>query len=218
MENRKGIFITFEGGEGAGKTTQIKFFKEYLEKKGYEVEITREPGGTLIGEKIRELLLNPDNKEMDFLAELLLYYASRAQHLYEKIVKLKNEGKIVICDRFSDSTLAYQGYGRGLDKELIKKLTNIVENGNGPNLTFLIDIEPKLGLERAKKLTQDKKGDRMEQEKMEFYKKVRKGYLEIAEDEPERVKIIDGNEDIKIIMRKLQEIFEKIEKDNYKEK
>ncbi|BDU49673.1 dTMP kinase [Haliovirga abyssi] len=213
MKNKRGLFITFEGGEGAGKTTQIELFKKYLEEKGYEVEVTREPGGTLIGEKIRELLLDVKNKDMNYLAELLLYYASRAQHLYEKIIKLKNEGKIVICDRFSDSTLAYQGFGRGLDKELIKNLTKIVENGNGPDITFLIDIEPKIGLDRARKLTSDKRGDRMEQEKIDFYEKVRDGYLKISEDEPERVKVIDGNQEIKIILEKLKATFEKIEEE-----
>ncbi len=208
---KNGMFITFEGVEGSGKTTQIKLLKEKLEIEGYEVFLTREPGGTIISEKIRKILLDPENNEMASLTELLLYYASRAQHLYEKIVKAKNEGKIVLCDRFSDSTLAYQGYGRGLDKEIIKQLTKMVEQGNKPDLTILIDIDPEIGLVRAKKVSENKIGDRLEQEKMEFHKKVWNGYKEIAKVNQKRIVTIDGNIDIKTISEEIKkEVFKRV--------
>lgn len=202
---KKGLFITFEGVEGAGKTTQIRILKEYLEKSGYKVEVTREPGGTPIGEQIREVLLNPENKGMNYLTELLLYYSSRAQHIHEKILKLKNEGTIVICDRFSDSTMAYQGYGRGLDKTLLTKLGEIVEGENRPDVTIIIDIDPEKSLERAKrKQAFGAKGDRLEQEKLDFHKKVWQGFREIAKDNPNRVYLLNGENTIEGIAEEIK--------------
>lgn len=208
---KKGIFITFEGVEGAGKTTQIEILKNRLSDEKIEFLLTREPGGTPIGEKIRGILLDTENSEMNYMTELLLYCASRAQHLNQKIVTAKNDGKIVICDRFSDSTLAYQGYARGIDKSLIEKLGEIVEGGNRPDLTFILDIDPEITLERAKKKSSDKKGDRIEQESMEFHQRVRAGFLEIAEKNPNRVILIDGRKSIEDIADKIfTEISKKI--------
>ncbi|OQY10205.1 MAG: dTMP kinase [Fusobacteriia bacterium 4572_132] len=210
---KNGMFITFEGVEGSGKTTQIKLLKKKLESEGYKILLTREPGGTIISEKIREILLDPENNEMASLTELLLYYASRSQHLYEKIKIAKNKGEIVLCDRFSDSTLAYQGYGRGLDKEIIKQLTKIVEQGNSPDLTILIDIDPEIGLVRAKKVSENEEGDRLEQEKMGFHKKVWNGYREIAKENQKRVVIIDGNMSIEELGNKIKkEVKQRLEK------
>lgn len=200
---KKGIFVTFEGVEGAGKTTQIEILKNRLADEKIDFLLTREPGGTPIGEKIRGILLDPENSEMNYMTELLLYCASRAQHLNQKIGTAKNEGKIVICDRFSDSTLAYQGYARGIDKNLIEKLGEIVEGENRPDLTFILDIDPEITLERAKKKSSDQKGDRIEQESMEFHKRVRAGFLEIAEKNSNRVILIDGRESIEEIAEKI---------------
>ncbi len=202
----KGLFITFEGVEGAGKSSQIDLLKKEFEKKGIDYIVTREPGGTPIGEKIRAVLLDPENKEMNYITELLLYYSSRAQHLYEKIMYAKNQGKIVICDRYSDSTMAYQGYGRGIDINLIQQLNKIVEKENVPDLTFVIDIAPEISLERAKRKSGNV-GDRLEQESLEFHNKVREGFIQIAKNNPDRVKIIDGKKSIEEIQK---EILEKI--------
>lgn len=203
-----GLFISFEGVEGAGKTTQIKLFHKYLEGKGYKVILTREPGGTPIGEKIREVLLDPENKEMNYMTELLLYCASRAQHLHEKILKKKKEGYIVICDRFSDSSLAYQGYARGIDIDLIEILNKTVVGDNMPDMTILIDIDPEKSLDRAIKSSKQEGGDRIEQEKIEFHKRVWQGFREIARKDPKRVKTFDGDLDISEIHEKIVRSFE----------
>ncbi len=207
---KKGLFITFEGVEGAGKSSQIELLKKELESRGIDYIVTREPGGTPIGEKIRSILLDPENSEMNYITELLLYYSSRAQHLYEKIMTAKNMGKVVICDRYSDSTMAYQGYGRGLDIELIKQLNRIVEKENRPDLTFVIDIAPEISLARAKRKSGNV-GDRLEQESLEFHNKVREGFIEIAKSEPERVVMIDGKKSIKEINEEITaKLFEKL--------
>lgn len=188
----KGFFITFEGVEGSGKTTQIKLLAEKLEKKGYEVFLTREPGGTRLGEKIRDLLLDPDNIDMDDRAEILLYAADRAQHVSEKIIPALEAGKIVLADRYIDSNIAYQGYGRKLDMEMVKSINEWVIRKRWPDLTFLLDIDVKIGLERARNLTDDKKGDRLEQEIITFYRNIREGYLAMA-DKKERFEIVDAD-------------------------
>lgn len=207
---KKGLFITFEGVEGAGKTTQIELLKNELDRRGIEYIVTREPGGTAIGEKIRGVLLDPENSEMNYMTELLLYYASRAQHLYEKINRAKESGKVVICDRYSDSTMAYQGYGRGIDKQLIETLNSVVEKGNRPDLTFIIDADPEVTLVRAKRKSGNV-GDRLEQESLEFHKRVREGFIVAAEREPERVAVIDGRKTIEEINSDIiARLFEKL--------
>ena len=207
---KKGLFITFEGVEGAGKTTQIELLKNELDRRGIEYIVTREPGGTAIGEKIRGVLLDPENSEMNYMTELLLYYASRAQHLYEKINMAKESGKVVICDRYSDSTMAYQGYGRGIDKQLIETLNSVVEKGNRPDLTFIIAADPEVTLVRAKRKSGNV-GDRLEQESLEFHKRVREGFIAAAEREPKRVAVIDGRKSIEEINSDIiARLFEKL--------
>ncbi|MBI5212021.1 MAG: dTMP kinase [Nitrospirae bacterium] len=200
---KKGIFISLEGIEGTGKTTQAKLLSERLSKEGYDVVLTKEPGGTVIGSRIREILLQPDHTEMSYLAELLLYNADRAQHLNEKILPAVNDGKIVITDRFTDSTIAYQGYGRGIDIGFLKSIDIIATGGIRPDLTILFDLDVETGLMRNKGAN---KVDRLELEDIEFHKKVREGYLKILEAEPERVKIVDASMQPEQIREKVWEI------------
>lgn len=182
-------FISFEGIEGSGKSTQAKRLAGFFRAKGREVIQTAEPGGTGIGTKIRSLLLEPGN-HMDSLTELLLYYASRAQHVKEVITPALKEKKVVITDRFTDSTVAYQGYARGLDMTIIDKLNAIVVPGIKPFVTFLLDLDVEEGLRRNRKA---RKEDRFELETVEFHKRVREGFLTIAAGEPDRVKIVDAS-------------------------
>ncbi|KPL03559.1 MAG: hypothetical protein AMJ73_06430 [candidate division Zixibacteria bacterium SM1_73] len=188
-----GFFITFEGIDFCGKTTQAKKLANYLRKKGHEVVFIREPGGERISEKIRKILLSEKNKEMTPTTELLLYMASRAQLTQRTILPSLKEKKTVICDRYSDSSLAYQGYGRGLNISMIKYLNQVSSSGFTPDLTILLDVPVRVCLKRKAK---EKKGkDRLEREKLEFHQKIRDGYLKIAERNKKRIKIIDGRED-----------------------
>jgi dTMP kinase len=192
----RGLFISFEGIEGTGKTTQARILAGNLKGKGYEVVITEEPGGTYIGRQIREVLLDVKHKEMHHITELLLYNASRSQHINELILPAINEGKLVVTDRFSDSTTAYQGYGRGIDLNLIDSLDRITTGNLRPDITFLLDIDVETGLRRNRGAN---KVDRMELENINFHQRVRSGFLELAGKEPERIKVIDasgGMEDI----------------------
>ena len=188
------LFITFEGVEGSGKTTQIQRLKKYLTQKGIPCKITREPGGCPIGEKVRKILLNPDHREMVPLSELLLYEAARAQHVKEVIDPFLKKGGVVLCDRFSDATIAYQGYGRKMDLRWIERLNHFSSRGIKPDVTFLLDCPSDIGLKRALKrnrtLKQEKE-ERFEKEKIQFHQRVRKGYLALAKKEPRRVKVID---------------------------
>lgn len=195
------MFITFEGPEGSGKTTHSKLLCEFLRKKGFKVLHTREPGGTLISEKIRKILLDPKNKGMDIGCEMLLYMAARAQIVEEKILPALREGKIVVCDRFTDATLAYQGYAGGVGLKVINNIAGIVTKGLKPDITFLLDIDAKIGLLRT-----GRSKDRMERKSILYHNKVRNGYLAIARKEPERVKVISATGGIK----ETQEIIRKI--------
>ncbi len=190
------MFITFEGIEGSGKTTQIDIMIRFLSSKGLACIGTREPGDTFIGKKIRSILLNPEHTELVSQAELFLYAADRAQHVSERIRPALSEGKIVICDRFSDATLAYQGYARGIDLSLIQQINSIVLEGLKPDITFLFDLSPEEGLKRAWSQinggNRDETETRFENEKIAFHEKVRRGYLSIAEKEQERFIIIDA--------------------------
>lgn len=199
-------FISFEGIEGSGKTTQVRLLGDYLKAKGYEVITTEEPGGTAIGLKIRELLLHPQNS-MDALTELLLYYASRAQHVREVIYPALLEKKIVITDRFTDSTIAYQGYGRGIDLETINALNEIVTPGLKPFLTFLLDIDVEEGLRRNRETN---KNDRFEMETIEFHRLVRDGYLKLLKQEPQRIRLIDASRGIDKVHEEIVKVFEEI--------
>lgn len=203
MSGAKG-FISFEGIEGSGKSTQVKALAEYLRAKGHKVVETVEPGGTIIGNKIRELLLEPGN-HMDPMAELLLYYSSRAQHVREVIYPAILANSIVITDRFIDSTVAYQGYARGIDLGLINTLNDIVIPDMKPFLTFLLDMDVEEGLRRNRRA---QKEDRFELETVEFHNRVRKGFHQIAAEEPERIKIVDASLSVKEVSRKVIEILE----------
>ncbi len=198
----KGRFISFEGIEGTGKTTQARLLAEYLSGKRFPVVLTEEPGGTSIGLRIREAILAVEHTEMHSLTELLLYSADRCQHLYEKVLPSIRSGKIVITDRFSDSTLAYQGFGRGIDMELIRALDKITTDGLRPDLTLLLDINVETGLRRNRGAN---KVDRMELEDISFHEKVRAGYLDLARREPKRIKVIDASRGIEETTAKIIE-------------
>jgi len=199
-------FISFEGIEGSGKTTQVKLLRDYLEKKGYKVVTTEEPGGTKIGLKIREVLLNPEN-HMEPLTELLLYNASRAQHIREVIYPALMRGDVVITDRFVDSTIAYQGYGRGIEMAVINAINKIVAFELKPVLTFLLDVDVEDGLRRNMKA---QKTDRIELETVEFHNRVKNGFLQIAMKEPERIKVINASKGIEEVNKEVIEILERI--------
>lgn len=198
---KRGIFITFEGPEGSGKTTHSRLLCDFLRKKGYNVLHTREPGGTLISEKIRRILLDPENKGMDVACEMLLYMAARAQIVKEEILPALQEGKIVVCDRFTDATLAYQGYAGGMGLEVIEDIASIVTKGIRPDITFLLDIEARTGLLRA-----GESRDRMERKSILYHNKVRKGYLDIAKKEPRRVKVISAIAEIKDVQSAIRKL------------
>ena len=188
-------FITLEGVEGSGKTTQILLLKKALRKKGLKVILTREPGGTPIGDQIRRILLDRKNKKMTALTELLLYEAGRAQHVSEKIRPALKQNKIVISDRYYDASTAYQGAARSLPPALVKNLNQIAAQGVKPDLTFILDLPVSVGLSRMKKrYCSSKKIDRIELEKEAFHKKIRQGYLKLAKKEPGRIKVIDANQ------------------------
>jgi len=197
-------FLSFEGIEGSGKSTQVKLLAGYLKSKGLTVLTTEEPGGTKISLKIREILLSIENN-MDPLTELLLYNSSRAQHIREVIYPALTRNTIVVTDRFSDSTTAYQGYARGIDLAIIKTLDEIVASDLKPFLTFLLDIDVEEGLKRNQKA---QKKDRFEIETVEFHNRVRKGYLQIASEEPERVKLINASGSAEEVHKKIIEILE----------
>ena len=190
---KKGLFISIEGPDGSGKSTQISLLRKYFEERGTDVVLTREPGGTPISEKIREIILDKNNKEMDAMTEALLYASSRAQHVAEVIKPALEAGKIVICDRFIDSSIAYQGYGRGLG-DCVRVINEYAVRGCMPDVTFLLEMDPKIGKERISADDQD----RLEQEKLEFHKKVFDGYMEI-EKKIDRIIGIDAARSIEEI-------------------
>lgn len=191
---RTGIFITIEGLDGSGKSTQAGYMKTYLESKGCDVVLTREPGGTYISEKIRDVILDKGNLGMEPMAEALLYAASRAQHVAEKIRPALLEGKIVICDRFTDSSIAYQGYGRGLGK-CVSEINRYAMMGCEPDITFLMKLDPEAGRQRI----DSNKFDRLEAEKLEFHKEVYRGYLELEKTYSERIIGFDATKSIEEI-------------------
>lgn len=199
-----GLFITFEGADGCGKTTQIKLLDEYLRRKGHKTLLTREPGAKGLGVKLREILLNYDG-EVSPQCESFLFLADRAQHVDCIIKPALKEGQIVLCDRHTDSTVAYQGYGRGLDLDRINMLNNIATSGLKPDLTIVFDVDIETSMQRV-----GKEKDRMESAGVDFFNKVRKGYLAIAKNEPERVKVINSSDTIENIHRKVVELVEKL--------
>ena len=195
----RGIFITFEGPDGSGKSTQVNLLLEYLRSRGYDVVHTREPGGTSLAEFLRDVLLKTDTK-ISPITELMLYTAARTQHTTEFIKPAIAEGKIVLCERYIDATVAYQGYGRKLNLKLISKLNKIATDGLKPDLTILLDFPVESGLKRIKKSRVE---DRFEREKISFHRRVRKGYLSLAKSEPERIKVVSSSGSVENTHKKI---------------
>lgn len=207
------MFITFEGVEGVGKSTHTKLLKEYFQSIGKEVLLLREPGGTHLSEKIREILLNPKTGDISPVAELLLYESARAELMKTVLRPSLEEGKVVILDRFIDSTLAYQGYGRGISLKFIETLNKEVSRSIVPDITFLIDLPVEEGLKRALKNAESEGRtgpDRLEAESNDFHRKVRDGFLEIAKNNPKRVKVLDGKQEIAVIFKDICDNIDKI--------
>lgn len=200
----KGLFITFEGADGCGKTTQLMLLAKYLKSKGLEVVVTREPGARGLGEKIREILLNYDG-EVSSQAEAFLFLADRAQHIDVIVNPAVESGKIVLCDRHTDSTVAYQGYGRGLDIDRIKMLNNLATGDRRPDLTIVFDIDVETSMARV-----GAEKDRMESAGTEFFNRVRNGYLKIAELEPERVKVLNATKSVEDIHKEVVALYESL--------
>jgi dTMP kinase len=202
-----GKFVTFEGGEGSGKTTQIGLAVEWLKGRGIPVLATAEPGGTPLGKKIREILLNRGPSAISAETELLLFAAARAQHVRETILPALEKGQWVLCDRFADATLAYQGFGRGIDMAFIRALNAFSSLSVKPDLTLLIDLDVKTGLDRAWRRTAgvrpEEAEDRFEQEDRAFHGRIREGYQSLAAEEPQRFRIIDGAATIEAIHRQI---------------
>ncbi|MBY0077154.1 dTMP kinase [Priestia aryabhattai] len=202
-----GTFITFEGPEGAGKTTIIHMVQQKLIQDGYNIVLTREPGGIRIAEQIREIILNPSNTEMDARTEALLYAAARRQHLVEKVIPELNKGNIVLCDRFIDSSLAYQGNARGIGVEDIFAINQFAIEQTMPQATLYFDIEPEVGLERINKGRKDEI-NRLDLESLDFHYKVRDGYLSLLSQFPERIRRIDANQSIEKVC---EEVYKQIQ-------
>ena len=202
-----GFFISFEGPEGSGKTTQSFMLDEYLRRNGFDSIYTREPGGTNVGDQIREVLLDPLNKDIEDETELLLYGAARIEHLKKRILPNLKRDRIVICDRFEDSTFAYQGYGRQISLNIIQSLRTIVIGDMEPDLTLFLDVEPEHGLQRKFPGTEDRCGaDRIESEKIDFHRRVRRGYLRLAEMYPDRILRINADRPVDVIHTNLVEV------------
>lgn len=195
---KKGRMIVCDGGNGAGKSTILKAIEAHLRAEGREPVMTREPGGTPIGEKIREILLSPDTPEMCDVTELILFAAARAQHVREKILPAIESGKIVVSDRFDSATVSFQHYARGLPLDLINQINNIAIDGFKPDLTIILDIDPVTGLERVS--SRGEGLDRMEKQNLDFLRKAREGYLAQARDDPEHFVVIDASQSLERVV------------------
>jgi len=195
-----GLLVTFEGIEGSGKSTQIGLTREFLEGGGYPYLVTKEPGGAPLGEEIKRLVLDGGHLRIDPLAELFLFGADRAQHVAEVLRPALQEGKVVLCDRFTDATVAYQGYGRGVDIAFIEEINRWAAGGLIPDITILLDCPVEVGMARA----QGK--DRFEREEYDFHQRVREGYLSIAQKEPQRVKVLNAEDEKEAIQEEIQRI------------
>ena len=194
------MFITLEGPEGSGKSTQIKRLAKHLELMGYPVVTTREPGGTPIGDQIRQVLVRMENKELHPRTEILLFLAARAQLVEQLIKPALQDGKIILCDRYGDSTLAYQGYGHGLDLEKLRQMLDFATDHLKPDLTILLDLDVKTGLMRKKA---EDEWNRLDAYEVLFHERVREGYLQLAREEPERWRIVDASQSIEAVQEDL---------------
>lgn len=206
-QQAKGLFVTVEGGEGVGKTTNLEFIISYLKDNGISVVSTREPGGTNLSEEIRELLLKPREEKVVEETELLMMFAARAQHLNQKILPAIEQGDWVVCDRFTDATYAYQGGGRGMSVEKIELLETLVQGNLRPNLVILLDVPVDIGMERAKKRGEL---DRFETEKLDFFQKVRNVYLQRAESQPKSYRIIDASLPLEDVQQQIQIVLDEL--------
>ncbi|MFV9511754.1 dTMP kinase [Tepidibacillus sp. LV47] len=204
----KGLFITFEGPDGAGKTTQVALLAEYLKELGFEYITTREPGGTLIGNQIRQILLEPSYHELKGQTEILLYAASRAQLVHEIILPALEKGKIVLCDRYIDASIAYQAYGLGIDRKIVEEINRFASSNLKPDRTYLLDIKPELGRKRLIERNQKNKKhlDRIEQKDILYHQRVYQGFMDLAKEEPNRIIKINADQPV-------LQIFEKIKSD-----
>jgi len=203
---RNGFFITFEGGEGAGKSMQVEILASHLREVGYDITVTREPGGTRIGEQIRSITHNSENVDLNAKAEAYLMAASRAQHVVETIMPALETNRIVICDRFVDSSIVYQGYGRNLGADKIAALNEMAVNGATPDITFLLDIDPVVG---AKRQQAKKNKDRLDMQQTDFYTRVRNGYQTLVKQNKKRFVVIDANQSIEKIATKVWQVVQK---------
>ena len=204
---QKGKFITIEGGEGAGKSTNIEFIKQHLKNKSVDLLCTREPGGTLYAEKIRDLLLSHESEPLAPNAELLLIFAARAQHLSELIMPALEQGQWVLCDRFTDATYAYQGAGRNLGYEAVSTLENLVQGQMRPDLTLILDIPVELGMSRVK---QRGEPDRFETEQLGFFATIRQAYLDMAQQNPQRYRVVDTRQTLEQVQASIADILDTI--------
>lgn len=209
-----GLFITMEGSDGSGKSTQIEKLKDYLSNKGYDIILCREPGGTVISEEIRKVILNKDFTEMGYMTELLLYASARAQLVEQVIRPALKEGKVVICDRFVDSSAVYQGVARGLGVDLVYEINQYAIGDTFPDITILLDVSGNTGIRRKKK---QRELDRMELEAVSFHEKVSDGYRMLAEKFPDRIKKLDGTKQIEEIHRQIIKMVTEIIEEKYNE-
>lgn len=206
MEKNMGLFVTFEGIEGCGKTTQIARLANALRQNNVEIVVTREPGGCQISDKIRSILLDSNHDAMVAETELLLYMAARAQHISQVVRPALAQGKVVLCDRFSDATLAYQGYGRNLDLKIINQLNHYACQGTTPDVTLLLDLPVPDGLGRARSRNAKSEAadeDRFEQESLEFHQRIRDAYLLLSQQQPQRIKVIDATGDFDEVYQRI---------------
>jgi dTMP kinase len=214
MTDRRGRFITFEGPDGCGKTTQMAFLADRLRSEGHEIVETQEPGGTVVGRQVRRILLNPGNTALCPTAEMLLYFAARAQNFDELILPAWQRGAVVLSDRFTDSTLAYQGAGRGLGENVVMTLHDLACHGIQPDLTVCLDIDPETAKQRAEKRNREAgRRDRMEEQDDRFYERVREAYLELGRRFPERIKIIDGRGSLDDVAQRVWSVVEPVMKE-----
>ncbi len=205
---KNGCMIVCDGGNGAGKSTVLREIENYLKTNQYDYIITREPGGTIIGEKIREILLSKNTPEMCDITELMLFVAARAQHVRERIIPAIQAGKVVVSDRFDSATYSFQHYGRGLSFELIQQLNNIAINGFQPDMTIVLDLDPDIGLQRV--ISRGEGLDRMELADMDFLHKARNGYLLQAKADPEHFSVIDASQSLEIVLSDVLDVVQRV--------
>jgi len=203
----RGVFITFEGIEGAGKSTVSEMASAHIASKGFKVVHTYEPGDTAAGREIRRILLDPAHKGMHAVTELLLYFADRAEHVHRLIEPALKRGEVVLCDRFTDSTIAYQGFGRGLDLKMLKDIDAVARDGVWPELTILLDLDVRAGLQRNGRAG---KRDRIELEEIGFHERVRDGFLSIARNEPGRVKVVDASRPLDAVFAEVRGLIDRV--------